>query len=177
MACQFRTAAIAKSSWLAFPEIDSCVIEVVLGVLEDQGTIRVSQGTPNLTGNTGDEGVGRNNGLLWNDCSGRNDGALADSSVIQNGRTNADENSVFEDAPMHGGVVADGDHLADDYRIEMAHSVQNGAVLNIALRADADRIHIAPYDRIHPHAGMLAQDDISDNLRGGINIAACRDDW
>jgi hypothetical protein len=42
------------------------------------------------------------------------------------------------------------------------------------MRANADLMHVTAYDRIHPHAGVFAQYNIADDLRGVINVAGCR---
>jgi hypothetical protein len=44
---------------------------------------------------------------------------------------------------VHGGVVADGNPVADDDRIEVALAMEDGAVLNVGVGADADGIDIA----------------------------------
>jgi hypothetical protein len=171
------TAAIDKTAWLTLLEVNRRVVKVVLGVLQYQGAIRVSQRAAYLAGNTCDERVRRNDGLLRNDCSGGDDGALADPGVVQDGGADADEDGIFKYTSMHGGIVADRHHLANDHWIKMAHSVEHGTILDIAFGADADGVHISSYDRVHPHAGVFAQDDIADYLRRGIDITACWDDW
>jgi len=162
---QSRTAAIHKTTWLTLLEVNGRVVKVVLGVLQDQGTVRVSQRAAYLAGNTCDEGVRRNDCLLRNDCSSGDDGALADPGVIQDYGADADQDGIFEYASMHGGIVTDRHHLANDHWIKMAHSVEHGTILDIAFGADADGVHISSYDRVHPHTGMFAQDYVADYLR------------
>jgi hypothetical protein len=59
----------------------------------------------------------------------------------------------------------------------MAHPMQDCTILHIALCADADGVDIAPEDGIHPDAGVLAQSDVSDELSGVIDVAACWNNW
>jgi hypothetical protein len=55
--------------------------------------------------------------------------------------------------------------------------VQHRAVLYIALRADADRVYVASYHRIHPNAGLFTENNVPDQLCGGVDITACWNDW
>jgi hypothetical protein len=72
---------------------------------------------------------------------------------------------------VHGGVVADGDPVADDDRIEVALAVEHGAVLHVGVRADADGVDVAAQHGVHPHRGALAERHVADDLRGEINVA------
>ena len=38
--------------------------------------------------------------------------------------------------------------------------------------ADADGVHVAAHHRVHPHAGVVAQLDVADDLRGGVDVDA-----
>jgi hypothetical protein len=53
--------------------------------------------------------------------------------------------------------------------------VEHAAVLNIGIRANADFVHIAAEDGIHPDAGVRAQLHVADDLRGLIDVAAGAD--
>ena len=156
---------------LLFCEVDGGVVEVVLGVFEDHGAVLVAKGAADLSGDSGDEGVGGDDGLLGDDGTGGDDGAFADAGVVEDGGTDADEDGVLEDAAVDGGVVADGDHLADDDGIEVAHAVEDGAVLDVAFGPDADGVDVAADDGVHPDAGVFAEDDVANDLCGGIDVA------
>jgi hypothetical protein len=54
------------------------------------------------------------------------------------------------------------------------HSVQHAAILNIAVRANADEVHIAAQHGVHPHAGVFSQHHIADQLRRLVDIAGRR---
>jgi len=49
--------------------------------------------------------------------------------------------------------------------------MENAAVLDIGVRSDADRVHIAADDGVHPDAGLIAENYVADNLRRFIYIA------
>jgi hypothetical protein len=55
--------------------------------------------------------------------------------------------------------------------------MQYGAILHVGISADSNLMHIASQDGVHPDAGVLAQDDVSDQLRGGVHVAGSRNDW
>ena len=78
---------------------------------------------------------------------------------------------VFHRAAVDGGVVADGDPVADDDRIEVALAVEHGAVLHIGVGAHADGVDVTAQDGIHPHRGVLAEGDVADKLGGEIDVA------
>src|SRR5260370_29315750 len=73
--------------------------------------------------------------------------------------------------------MADRHHLSDDHWVEVAHSVQHGTILHIALRADADGVHIAPDDCVHPDTRLFAENHVADYLRGRIDVAVRWNDW
>src|SRR5690348_11644909 len=54
--------------------------------------------------------------------------------------------------------------LSHGYRVLISHAVKHAAVLNIRIRSDADRVHVASNDGIHPDTGLLAQHHISNHL-------------
>ena len=88
----------------------------------------------------------------------------------------ADEAGIFDDAAVDGGIVADRDPVTNDDGIAIAHAMQHGAVLHIGVGADADGMHIAADDGVHPDAGVLAEGDVADDLGGNIHIAGRRND-
>ena len=73
--------------------------------------------------------------------------------------------------------MADGDHLTDDDRVEVTHAVEDSAVLHVGASTDADGVDVASDDGVHPDAGVFAQDDIADDLGGGVDVAAGGNDW
>jgi hypothetical protein len=158
-----------------FAEVDGDVVEIVLRIGEDEFAILGAKDPAQLAGNAGDERVGRDDGVLWNDCSRGNDRSGADTGVVEDDGVDADENLVFDGAAVDGGVVADGDEISDVDGIQMALPVENSAVLNVATGANADRVDVATEDRVHPDAGVVTEGDLADKLGGGIDIAASAD--
>ena len=67
--------------------------------------------------------------------------------------------------------MADGDPVAHDHRIEIALAVEDGAVLDVGVGADADGVHVAAQHGVHPHRGALAERHVADELRGKIDVA------
>ena len=43
--------------------------------------------------------------------------------------------------------------------------------------ADADGVDVAAEDGVHPDAGLVAEDDVADDLGGGVDVAAGGDGW
>src|SRR5437867_2396985 len=48
--------------------------------------------------------------------------------------------------------------------------MEHAAILHVGMRADPDGMHVAAQHRIHPDAGILAENYISDDLRRLIHI-------
>src|SRR5258707_12594581 len=67
----------------SIPQVNGCVVQVVLGVLENECAVFVAQRASNLPRNAGDQRVPRNYRLLRNACTSRNDATLPDPCIIQ----------------------------------------------------------------------------------------------
>src|SRR5664280_376502 len=104
--------------WLI--EVDLDVVEVVLGVFEDEGAVLVVEVAAEFGGDAGPEGFGRNDGVLGNDGACGDEGAGADAGVVEDGGAHADDHLVFNNAAVDGGIVADGDPVADVDGVEIA---------------------------------------------------------
>src|SRR5207245_8464013 len=72
--------------------------------------------------------------------------------------------------------MADRDLVAQNQRVLIFHHVQNRAVLDIRARTDADRIDVAPDDDKRPDASIVADHDVSDDHRRGVNVSRTSDD-
>ena len=167
---EFPTAA--ARSLAQFGEVDFGVVEVVLGVLEDEGAVGIGELATEFAGDTGPEGAGRDDGVFGQHGAGSDDGAFADAAVVEDGDAHADEDGIFDDAAVDGGVVADGDPVADGDGVEVALAVEDRAVLDVGVGADADGVDIAAEDGIHPDRGVFAECDVAEELGGEIDVAA-----
>jgi hypothetical protein len=78
---------------------------------------------------------------------------------------------------VQGDGMTDRNVVCDGYAVLLLHAMKNAAILDIAMRADADGVHIATENCVHPDAGMLAENDISDQLRGIVHVAGGGNSW
>ena len=76
---------------------------------------------------------------------------------------------------MQRDGVADGDVVAEDERVLVAHDVEDAAVLNVGASADADVVHVAANHGAGPDAGVFADDHVADDDGGGVNIGGGSD--
>jgi hypothetical protein len=76
---------------------------------------------------------------------------MMEPAIVEHPGADADEALIFNHAAMHRRVVADGDPVPDDDRVEIALAVEDRAVLHVGAGPDADRIHVAAQDGIHPN--------------------------
>ena len=72
--------------------------------------------------------------------------------------------------------MADCDVVAQNQRVLLFHYVQNRAVLDIRARTDSDIIDVASDDHKRPDASLVADHDITDNHRRGVNVSRTSDD-
>jgi PIN domain nuclease of toxin-antitoxin system len=151
-------------------EIDLRVVQIILRVFEDQGAVGIAELAAHLRGNAGPEGARRDDGVLGENCAGGDYRPLADVAIVQYRDAHTDEHRVLDTAAVDGGIVTDGDPVADLDTIEMALAVEDGAVLDVGVGSDADRVHIAAQDGVHPDRGVFAEGDVADHLGGEIDI-------
>src|SRR2546423_1555704 len=59
--------------------------------------------------------------------------------------------------------MADGDLVFEDGRMSVRTDVNDGHVLNVGPRADADEIDVSTYDGAEPYARIFADLDIADD--------------
>jgi hypothetical protein len=76
---------------------------------------------------------------------------------------------------VDGDVVADGHPVADDDGVAVALAVEDAAVLHIGAGADADGIHVAAQDGVHPDRRTLAEDHVAKDLRRDVDVATGSD--
>jgi hypothetical protein len=103
-------------------------------------------------------------------------------TAVEDHRAHANEAAVGDVAAVQGDAVADGDVVAEDQRIFVAHDVEDRAVLDIGARADANIVDVAPDHRAGPDTGVFADDHVADEDGGGVDVGrwrrfrgACRD--
>ena len=110
-----------------------------------------------------EKAAGRDFGAFWDEGAGGDDGAGADFCAVEDDRAHADEAARFDGAAVEDDAVADGDVVAEDERVRIAHYVEDGAVLNICARADADEVDVAADDDAGPDAGVGGDGDVTDD--------------
>jgi len=108
---------------------------------------------------------------------GSDNRVLADVDAVQQDRTHPDENAVAKRAAVHDRAVADGHVVADRRRVRAAHDVDDGAVLHVRAPADADPVHVAAQDHVHPDAAGFANLDVADDLGAGIHVRRRVNPW
>src|SRR5712692_2448206 len=158
-----------------FLAVDVFVFDVALGVGVDGGLVGAGQGALDLAGVAYYQAAGGDFGALEEQGAGGHDAAGADFYAVEDDGAHADQASGLDGAAVQGDAVADGDVVAEEQRIFVAHDVEDAAVLNIGARADANVVHVAADDGARPDAGVGADDHVADNDGGGVNVGGCGD--
>src|SRR5712692_3489815 len=153
-----------------FLAVDVFVFDVALGVGVDGGLVGAGQGALDLAGVAYYQAAGGDFGALEEQGAGGHDAAGADFYAVEDDGAHADQASGLDGAAVKGDAVADGDVVAEEQRIFVAHNVEDAAVLNIGARADANVVHVAADDGARPDAGVGADDDVADDDSGGVNV-------
>ena len=109
------------------------------------------------------EGVRLNDSLGQDDRASCYDSSFADDDIIHHDGSHADEGVVTDMAAVERDIVPDGDIVADLDRGLLIEGVEDGAVLDIDVVADADGIDVTAEDGVEPDTAALPEDDISDD--------------
>src|SRR6266404_2686080 len=72
---------------------------------------------------------------------------------------------------MEDGIVAHGDIVSNVDAILFFHAVEDAVVLNVGIVAHADLVYVAAEDGVHPDTGVLANDDVADEVGGVVDVA------
>ena len=117
------------------------------------------------------EGIRLDDRLLGKQCTGGDDGAGSDDGAVEDNGAHADEAAGFNSATVEDGVVAYSDVVADVDAVLFFHAVEDAVVLNVGVVADANLVNVAAQDRVHPDAGVFAENDVADELGGVVDVA------
>src|SRR5690242_17101020 len=153
-----------------FLAINIFVLDVAGGVGVDGGLVDAGELAFDFAGVANHEAAGRNFCAFEKERAGGDDAASADVHAVQNDRAHADEAARLDDAAVQRAAVADGDVIAKDEGVLVAHDVEHAAVLNVGARADADVVDVAANHGTGPNAGVVADDDVTDDDGGGVNV-------
>ncbi len=110
-----------------------------------------------------EEAAGRDFGAFGDEGASGDDGAGADFCAVEDDGAHADEAARFDCAAVEDDAVADGDVVTEDERVRVAHYVEDGAVLDICARADADEVDVAADDDAGPDAGVGGDGYVADD--------------
>jgi len=94
------------------------------------------------------------------------DGVAADLGIVHDDGAHAHEYFITQRATMYDGVMADGDVVPDDRLGFLVGGMDDDAILDIDLVADADAVDVTTDDGIEPDAAFIAYLYVADD--GGI---------
>ncbi len=122
-----------------------------------------------------EKAAGRDDGAFRDERTGGDDAAGADCCAVEDDAAHADQAAGFDGAAVQDDGVADGDVVAEDQGVRVAHDMEDGTVLDICARADAHEVDVTAQDGTGPYAGMFADDDVTDNHGLGVDVSGCGD--
>ena len=109
------------------------------------------------------QGIRLDDGLGQDDRACCYDSSFANDDIIHHDGSHADEGVVTDMAAVERDIVPDGDIVTDLDCGLLIEGMQDGAVLDIDVVADADGIDVTAEDGVEPDAAALPEDDISDD--------------
>ena len=124
---------------------------------------------PDLAGQPHDHRSGRHHEVFRNQRAGSHDRPCADAAAVQQNRAHPDQAPILDGAAMHDRAVSDRHIVADDGWMGITHDMDEGEVLNIGARADADGVDVASHDHVHPHAALWPEMHVTDDLSAAVH--------
>ena len=109
------------------------------------------------------QGIRLDDGLGQDDRACGYDSPFADDDIIHHDGSHTDEGVVTDMAAVERDIVPDGDIVTDLDRGLLIEGMEDGAVLDIHVVADADGVDVTAEDGVEPDAAALPEDDISDD--------------
>jgi hypothetical protein len=93
--------------------------------------------------------------------AGANLGAALDQRTVEHPGTDAYQRAVFDSAAVEDGSVPDDDALAERQRVGLVGDVEDGTVLDVAARPDADPVDVAAGDGVEPERHLVPELDVA----------------
>ena len=75
---------------------------------------------------------------------------MLDMHAVEQHRLHADQHAILDGAAMNHRRMPDGHLVTDDGRMRLPHHVHHRQILDIGALADANVIHVAANDDVHP---------------------------
>src|SRR6266446_400499 len=147
------------------------VAQIIVHVAKDCFLVFFVEVAAECSWGTHPEGVRLDNRFFGEQGTGGDDRAGPDDGAVEEDGAHADETAGFDGAAVEDGVVAYGDVVADVDAVLFFHAVEDAVVLNVGIVADANLVDVAAEDCVHPDAGVLAENDVADELGGVVDVA------
>ena len=160
----------ASSLCAGLVAVNVFVLDVAGGVGVDAGLVDASEGALHLAGVAYYQAAGGNFGAFQEERAGGYDAAGADVDAVEDDRTHADQAARLDGAAVERDGVADGDVVAEDERVLVAHDVEDATVLNVGARANADVVDVAANHGAGPDTRVFADDHVADDDGSGVNV-------
>lgn len=151
------------------------VFQIILGVAQDGLLVFGAELFAELAGDAHPQRLRLYRRAFRDHRPGGDDAPAPDARAVQDDAAHADEAAVLDGAAVQRDGVADGDPLAEDDLVLVAHAVQHAVVLDVGVGAHADGGHVAAQHGAHPDARVLAEGDIADELRGFVHVGRLGD--
>jgi hypothetical protein len=151
------------------------VLDVALGVTVNGVEVFGGERATEFAGLTHEKAARRDDGAFRDKRTGGDDAAGADCGAVEDDAAHANQAAGFDRTAVQDDGVADGDVIAENERIGVAHYVEDGTILDIRARTDTHKVHVTAEYGAGPHAGMFTDDYVTDDHGLGIDVSSCGD--
>lgn len=103
--------------------------------------------------------------VFSDDTSSRHQAALTDHRAAEQNRTHADQGAFAYPRAVQDGAVTDGDVVLEHQPGLPGLGMRDYIVLDVAIRADADRREVGAQHGAEPDAGILSDLDVANDGR------------
>ena len=151
------------------------VLDVALGVSVNGVEVFGGERAAEFAGLAHEKAARRDDGAFRDKRTGGDDAAGPDCCAVEDDAAHANQAAGFDRTAVQDNGVADGDVIAENERICVAHDVENGTILDIRARPDTHKVHVTAEYGAGPHAGMFTDDYVTDDHSLRIDVSSCGD--
>lgn len=101
--------------------------------------------------------------MLRDNSSGSNDASCTDNGPVHNNGSHTDQDVILDRTAMNNSIVGNGYVVSDGGFIPLIRAMNNGAILNVGLVANDDRVYVAPDYGVEPNSTIAAHRYIADD--------------
>lgn len=134
-----------------------------LGATSKEGKVFVGQGSNDFCRAAEDERVIGKHLAFGDKCASADQAVAPDHGAIEDDGLNTDETAITNRAAVQHGLVPDR-HIVSHCERAARISVEDSALLDVAVATNHDGLIVTAQHGVKPHAGVFVKDDRADDV-------------